>query len=115
MRASLSAILALAFTLSLSKGELLRRNFRAPCPFPQRHELGEFMRGLTLLGVVLIVLGVAGLLIGHFSYSQTKPLADIGPVHINSEEQHDVSIPTIAGIVVVIAGLGLVFAGRRST
>jgi hypothetical protein len=113
MRGSLSATLAL--TLSLSKGKLLRRNFRGAHSFLQRHELGEFMRGLTLLGVVLIVLGVAGLLIGHFSYSQTKPVANIGPVHINSEEQHDVSIPTIAGVVVVIAGLGLVFAGRRST
>jgi hypothetical protein len=72
------------------------------------------MRGLTLLGVVLIVLGVGGLLIGHFSYSETKPVADIGPVHINSQEEHQVWIPTIAGVVVVIAGLGLVFAGRRS-
>ncbi len=73
------------------------------------------MRGLTLLGVVLILVGVGGLLLGHFSYSETKPVADIGPVHIDSQEEHRVSIPTIAGIVVVIAGLGLVLVGRRST
>ena len=72
------------------------------------------MRGLTLLGVLLIVLGVGGLLIGHFTYSETKPVADIGPVHINSEQQHNVSIAAIAGVVVVVAGLGLVFAGQRS-
>lgn len=72
------------------------------------------MRNLTLLGVVLIVLGAGALLFGHFSYTETKPVADIGPVHIKSEEQHNISIPTIAGIVVVIAGLGLVVMGRRS-
>ncbi|MBV9989961.1 MAG: DUF3185 domain-containing protein [Alphaproteobacteria bacterium] len=73
------------------------------------------MRGLTLLGVVLILVGVATLVFGHFSYSETKPVADIGPVHIDAQEEHHVSIPTVAGIVVVIAGLGLVLVGRRSS
>jgi len=73
------------------------------------------MRNIGLLGVVLVLVGVGVLLFGHFTYSETKPVADIGPVHINSQEEHSVSIPTIAGIVVVIAGLGLVVAGRRST
>ena len=71
------------------------------------------MRNLTMLGVVLVALGVGALLFGHFSYSQTKPVADIGPIHVNAQEEHRVSIPTIAGIVVVIAGLGLVAMGRR--
>jgi UDP-N-acetylmuramyl pentapeptide phosphotransferase/UDP-N-acetylglucosamine-1-phosphate transferase len=43
------------------------------------------------------------------------PVADIGPVHIKSEQEHHVSIPTVAGIVIVIAGLGLLVMGRRST
>ena len=73
------------------------------------------MRNLTLLGVVLIVLGAGALLFGHFSYTENKPVADVGPVHIDAQEQHSVSIPTIAGIVVVIAGLGLVVMGRRSS
>ncbi|HWA91564.1 MAG TPA: hypothetical protein VG889_16115 [Rhizomicrobium sp.] len=73
------------------------------------------MRGLALLGVALILIGIGTLVFGHFSYSETKPVADIGPVHINTQEEHHVSIPTIAGIVVVIAGLGLVFAGRRTS
>jgi uncharacterized membrane protein YidH (DUF202 family) len=72
------------------------------------------MRNLALLGVVLIVIGVGALVFGHFSYTQTKPVADIGPLHIDAQEEHHVSIPTIAGIVIVIAGLGLVVVGRRS-
>ncbi|HWA03626.1 MAG TPA: hypothetical protein VG819_08860 [Rhizomicrobium sp.] len=71
------------------------------------------MRNLTVFGVVLVLLGVGGLLLGHFTYTQTKPVADIGPLHVNAEEEHRVSIPTVAGIVVVIAGLGLVAFGRR--
>ncbi len=71
------------------------------------------MRNLTLLGVVLIVLGVAALLFGHFNYSETKPVLDAGPIHVTTQEEHRVSIPTVAGIVVLLAGLGLVIAGRR--
>jgi uncharacterized membrane protein YidH (DUF202 family) len=41
------------------------------------------MRGLTLIGVVLVILGVGALLLGHFSYTETKPLVDAGPIHIN--------------------------------
>ena len=73
------------------------------------------MRGLTIIGVVLILLGVGALLFGHFSYTETKPLIDAGPIHVNSQEDHTVWIPTAAGIVVLLAGIGLVFAGRRKT
>lgn len=72
------------------------------------------MRNLSLLGAVLIVLGVGALIFGNFNYSETKPVLDAGPIHVKTQEEHQVSIPAIAGIVVVIAGLGLVFAGRRS-
>lgn len=72
------------------------------------------MRNLTLVGVVLVVLGVGGLLLGHFSYSQTKPVLDAGPIHVTTQEEHSVSIPTLAGIAVVLAGLGLIVLGRRA-
>jgi uncharacterized membrane protein YidH (DUF202 family) len=73
------------------------------------------MRNLMALGILLVILGVGALLFGHFTYSQTKPVLDAGPIHVQTQEDHSVSIPTIAGIVVVIAGLGLVVMGRRSS
>ena len=73
------------------------------------------MRKLTYLGVVFAVLGVAALLFGSFSYTDTKPVLDAGPSHITSHEEHYVSIPVIAGVVILIAGLGLIVVGRRAT
>ena len=73
------------------------------------------MKNLGILGAILIVLGVGALFFGHFTYSETKPLLKAGPLQINSQEDHTVWIPTVAGVVVVLAGLGLVIAGRRST
>jgi hypothetical protein len=72
------------------------------------------MRGIGLLGVLLVVLGVGALLFGHFSYTETKPIVDAGPIHINAQEDHTVWIPTIAGVMVLLAGVGLIFVGRRS-
>ncbi len=72
------------------------------------------MRNLSLLGVVLVVLGVGALLVGHFSYYKTTPVLDAGPLHVTAQEEHHVSIPTIAGIIVLIAGFGLIVMGRKT-
>ncbi len=72
------------------------------------------MRGLTLLGAVLVVVGVAALVLGNFSYTETKPVLKAGPIQINAQEEHHISIPTIGGIIILLAGAGLVIAGRRT-
>lgn len=72
------------------------------------------MKNLTWLGAILIVVGVIALFLGHFSFTETKPVAKLGPLEINSQENHTVWIPTAAGIVIVLAGLGLVVASRKS-
>ena len=71
------------------------------------------MRNMMWVGILLVVLGVAGLIIQNVRFTEEKRVLDLGPLHVNSEEQHNVPIPTIAGIVAVIAGLGVVFAARR--
>jgi hypothetical protein len=72
------------------------------------------MKPMAILGVVLIVLGLAGLFFSRVSWTETKPVAKIGPLEVNSQEDHTVWIPTAAGVVAVLAGLVLVFVGRKS-
>ncbi len=72
------------------------------------------MRNLYILGLVLVVLSAGGLLFGHFTYSDTKPVLDAGPIHITAQEDHNVSIPTIAGILILVAGVGLIVISRRA-
>jgi len=73
------------------------------------------MRNLSILGVVLVILSTGSLLMGHFSYSDNKPVLDAGPIHVTAQKKHRVSIPAIAGIAVLIAGIGLILIGRRAT
>ena len=72
------------------------------------------MKPIALLGVVLIVLGVAGLFLSHVTWTETKPVLKAGPLQVNAQEDHTVWIPTAAGVMAVLAGVGLVFAGKRS-
>jgi len=72
------------------------------------------MRNFMLAGVVLILLGVGVLIVQNVRFTETKKVVDIGPLQVRSEEQHNLPIPTIAGIAAVIAGLGLIFASRRN-
>lgn len=71
------------------------------------------MRGMTLVGIVLIVLGVTGLAVRTITYTETEEIVDIGPLELESEEEHTIPVPTIAGIIAVLAGFGLVLAGSR--
>lgn len=71
------------------------------------------MRPLAIVGVVLIVLGIAGLAIGRFSFTTTEKVLDVGPLQATAEEEHSIAIPDIAAIAAIVAGGFLVFLGRR--
>ena len=68
---------------------------------------------MAVSGVVLIVIGLIALVIQNVSFTETEKVVDLGPIQVRSEEQHNVPIPTIAGIAAVVAGLGLVILSKR--
>ena len=73
------------------------------------------MRPLAILGVVLIILGIAGLVIGRFSYTTQEKVVDLGPLQATAEKEHSIAVPDIAGIAAIVAGGFLVYIGRRRT
>ncbi len=73
----------------------------------------EGMRPLAIVGVMLIVLGIAGLVVANISITEHKTVLDAGPFKVTTNEEKIIPIPTIAGVVAVVVGLGLVFIGRN--
>ena len=63
------------------------------------------MKPVTIIGIVLILLGVAGFFIG----GETK--AQIGDLKITAETQKNYAIPPWAAGLVVIAGVGIAVFG----
>jgi len=72
------------------------------------------VRALVLLGVLLIVGGLAGLTMRFVSFTQTERVAEIGPLEVIQEKERTVAIPEIAAIAALLIGLGLVIAGTRA-
>ncbi len=71
------------------------------------------MKPAAIAGIVLIVLGLAALAYQGFTYTSRETVIDIGPIKATADTQKTVPIPPIAGVVAVVAGVALVFAGRR--
>ena len=72
------------------------------------------MKPMAIVGIFLIAIGVAGLAIDNISFTERKTIVDAGPLKITADEQRTIPIPTIAGIIAVVAGAGLLFMGRSA-
>lgn len=72
------------------------------------------MKPMMILGVVLVVLGVGALVVPNVYWRQRETVAEIGPVEINADREKNVWFPTAASIAAILAGLGLVLAGRKA-
>jgi len=71
------------------------------------------MKPLMIIGIVLVVAGIAGLVNGSFSYTTKEKVLDLGPIEATAEKEHTIGIPEIAGVAALIAGIGLVVVGAR--
>jgi uncharacterized membrane protein YidH (DUF202 family) len=80
---------------------------------PEQAGLEDIMNGVTILGFLLIILGILGLVVGGVSYTKDKDTVDLGPVDITTKEKEHVHIPPALAIVALIGGAFLVVAGSR--
>jgi hypothetical protein len=71
------------------------------------------MRLAALIGALLIALGVIGLTVGGLRWTDAKPVIKAGPLQVNKQEEHYVSIPIAGSIVLIVVGAGLVAVGRK--
>ena len=72
------------------------------------------MKPMVLVGVVLIALGVVGLAVDNISFTEKKTVIDVGPLKVTADQQRTIPIPTIAGVIAVVLGAGLIFMGRKA-
>jgi uncharacterized membrane protein HdeD (DUF308 family) len=72
------------------------------------------MSSRSILGIVLIVLGVLALAYQGFTYTVPKREADVGPIHVSKDEHHTVALPPILGALALIGGLAVLVIDRRN-
>ena len=65
-----------------------------------------------VVGIVLVVVGLAGLAWGGFTYTTREKVIDIGPIHATRDETHTLPLPPIAGAAALIGGIVLLVPRR---
>jgi hypothetical protein len=71
------------------------------------------MKPLGIVGVLLIVVGLAALVYQGITYTTRETVIDIGPVHATAERQKTLPLPPVLGIAAVAGGVVLLIAGVR--
>ena len=72
------------------------------------------MSPAKIVGIILIVLGAAGLAMGGFSFTKETHQAKIGPLSLSVQEKESVSVPTWVSLGLLAVGVGLlVVPGKR--
>ena len=66
-----------------------------------------------ILGVLLIVAGVAGLILGSFSYTKETHQAKLGPIELSVKEKETVAIPIWVSVAAIAAGTVLLVINRK--
>jgi hypothetical protein len=73
------------------------------------------MKMASIVGVLLIVLGVIGLAVGGINYTRREKVIDIGPIEATAEKHERIPLSPVAGGLALAAGVVLLIAGNRRT
>ena len=71
------------------------------------------MKSTTVLGIVLVALGILALVYQGFNYTRQENVIDIGPIHATADTQEHVPLPPIVGGLALAAGAVLLAMGAR--
>ncbi|MDP3227325.1 MAG: hypothetical protein Q8N13_05040 [Acidovorax sp.] len=73
------------------------------------------MNAMRIVGVLLLVVGLAGFLTGGFSFTKDTTQAKLGPLELTVKEKESVNIPQWMSLgAMVLGGVVLVLGFRKS-
>jgi hypothetical protein len=71
------------------------------------------MKGISLLGLALVALGVLALVYQGISYTTHKKVVDIGPIEATREEHKTIPLPPILGVIALAGGIFILARDRK--
>jgi uncharacterized membrane protein HdeD (DUF308 family) len=71
------------------------------------------MKGITIVGVLLIVLGVIALGYEGITYTTREKVLDIGPLKASVDKKKTIPLSPALGALALVGGIVLVVVGAR--
>lgn len=73
------------------------------------------MKTYTLIGIILVVIGVIAFAYQGFTYTTTEKVVDLGPIHVTAEKTKTIPLPPIIGGIALAGGVVMLVMGNRKS
>ncbi len=71
------------------------------------------MKTPSIVGIMLIILGIVAFAYQGFTYTTTEKAIDLGPIQVTAEKTHTFPIPPIVGGIALVGGILLLATGGK--
>jgi uncharacterized membrane protein len=71
------------------------------------------MKPITIIGVLLIALGVVAFAYQGITYTTNEKVVDLGPLKVEAKREKTIPLPPVLGGIALVGGIVLVIAGAR--
>jgi uncharacterized membrane protein HdeD (DUF308 family) len=73
------------------------------------------VKGMTLIGIALIILGVIALAYQGITYTTREKIVDVGPLKATVDKEKTIPLPPVVGVMALAGGVVLVIVGVRKS
>ena len=71
------------------------------------------MKATTLLGIILIAVGIMAFAYQGITYTTREKVVDLGPVHMTADRTRTLPLTPIVGAIALVGGIVLLVTGSK--
>ena len=71
------------------------------------------MKPATVIGVILIVIGIVALAYQGITYTTREKVVDLGPLKVEANRERTIPLPPVIGVIALVGGIVLVAVSGR--
>jgi hypothetical protein len=71
------------------------------------------LKTYTLIGIILIVIGIVAFAYQGITYTTREKVVDLGPVQVTADKTRTLSLPPIVGGIALVGGIVLLVMGSK--
>ena len=71
------------------------------------------MKPATVVGIILIILGIVALAYQGINYTTKDKVVDLGPLKVEAKREKTIPLPPIVGVAALVGGVVLVAVSAR--
>ena len=71
------------------------------------------MKSTSLIGIILIVIGIVALAYQGITYTTREKVVDLGPIQVTADKTKTLPLPPIIGGIALVGGIVLLIMGNK--